>query len=175
MPSALALRGARLLPALLAALPLVCAAGCSPKTATVSGKVTVNNKPVTAGVITFYPDEESGAKPASANIKADGTYEVGNAPVGKVKVAVGPPPGPPPGGGAPPIPNRGGRFGPPPGAGGPPADATEKMRDKPPSDETPAQAPKGPPIPVKYGDPEKSELTYDIPKGGTKDANFDLK
>ena len=50
------------------------ASGCGPASATVSGAVTVDNKPVERGVISFVPAEGQGA-PATANIE-HGRYEV---------------------------------------------------------------------------------------------------
>ncbi|MBN1395249.1 MAG: hypothetical protein JW959_09515 [Pirellulales bacterium] len=49
--------------------------GCGesrPNTASVSGKVTYQGKPVTTGRITFYPVD--GSRPAMAAINEDGTY-----------------------------------------------------------------------------------------------------
>lgn len=66
-------------------LCLASAAGCGPSTSTVTGKVTLNGAPVTAGAVTFYGENKF---IQSAVIDANGTYHISNAPVGPVKVAV---------------------------------------------------------------------------------------
>jgi hypothetical protein len=60
--------------------PLICVsilvnAGCGskyPATAPVSGKISINGKPVTQGRISFHPT--TGDRPALANIQPDGSY-----------------------------------------------------------------------------------------------------
>jgi hypothetical protein len=65
----------------------------------VRGKVTYQNKPITAGsVVSFI--SESGGTGASGSVKEDGSYELlslnGNLiPAGKYKVLINPPPPPP--------------------------------------------------------------------------------
>jgi len=60
--------------------------GCSgSQWAEVSGKVTVEDKPVTAGRITFVHED---GRTALAEIKADGTYHLEKAPAGNVKVGI---------------------------------------------------------------------------------------
>jgi len=61
----------------------------------VNGKVTYKGEPVPYGVVLFYahgkgvePTTGQMAPAASANLSADGTYEVTNAPVGPVMVCV---------------------------------------------------------------------------------------
>jgi len=61
-----------------------CGGGDSTK-ASLKGKVTHNGAPVTGGSITLHP--ASGA-PFSISIKADGSFEVGDAPVGPMKVTI---------------------------------------------------------------------------------------
>src|SRR5262249_59053460 len=95
----------------------VCA--CGSETATVTGKVTFQDKPVTSGSVVFYGDN---GQVDSGLLDAEGKYTIARAPVGVVKVAVlasktagkgskggGPPPGPPAGKGkgttAPPAPS----------------------------------------------------------------------
>ena len=51
-------------------------AGCGrslPPTASVSGKVTWNGKPVECGTITFYPEK---GRPATGSIQPDGSYRL---------------------------------------------------------------------------------------------------
>ena len=78
---------------------LVGMAGCQdPPTPTVpvSGKVTVDKKPLTTGVVTYYPDAGKGnnsKESAVGAIGADGTYKLSTngrdgAPVGWYKVTV---------------------------------------------------------------------------------------
>jgi hypothetical protein len=54
----------------------VSAIGCSstPQLGVVTGKVTLNGKPVTAGVVTMVA--KSGGEPVTANINEDGSYRV---------------------------------------------------------------------------------------------------
>jgi hypothetical protein len=75
----------RVLPALVLAAAV---AGCGgEKRVAVSGKVTVGGKPLTGGSIRFVsvadPNRSGGGQ-----IKADGTYEVPDAPVGECKVTI---------------------------------------------------------------------------------------
>jgi len=140
----------------------------------VKGKVTFGEKHV-AGTVRFVA--EDGAT-GEGVIYSDGTYEVMEAPVGKCKVAIitehlkdkkgggGPTMGP--GGG---VPGMVGAPGARPGAGGgnkPPAGAVAGAPPK--GLETPGDAGKVPngkyiPIPAKYEDPNKSELTFDVQRG----------
>jgi hypothetical protein len=53
--------------------------------ASLKGKVTHNGAPVTGGTITLHP--ASGA-PFPITIKADGSFEVGDAPIGPMKVTI---------------------------------------------------------------------------------------
>lgn len=74
----------RLLACTLAAFILGCG-GVS--TTTVSGKVTVSGKPANCGAITLAGPQNY---VASGYIQPDGTYEIGNAPLGEVKVTIAP-------------------------------------------------------------------------------------
>jgi hypothetical protein len=58
--------------------------GCGAGTGNVSGKVTLDDKPVPAGRVTFT----QGSKTAAAEIKSDGSYEAQGVPAGEVNVAV---------------------------------------------------------------------------------------
>jgi hemoglobin len=55
------------------------------KTASVSGKVTVDGKPVVSGKVIFHPEE---GKSLSTDLKADGTFEVKALKPGKYKLSV---------------------------------------------------------------------------------------
>jgi hypothetical protein len=70
----------------LLGLALVALGGCGGGKATVSGKVALGDgTPVSAGTITFWAGEN---RSAQATLKPDGTYSMGDAPVGEVKVTV---------------------------------------------------------------------------------------
>jgi len=77
----------RSLAAAAACLALAALAGCGGDSskATISGKVAYNNAPVTGGTLTLYP--ASGA-PYPINIKADGTFNVSDVPVGEMEVGI---------------------------------------------------------------------------------------
>ena len=63
--------------------------GCSGavETTSVGGKVMVSGKPLNSGAITFAGPQNY---IASGYIQPDGTYEVGNVPLGEVKVTITP-------------------------------------------------------------------------------------
>jgi len=64
---------------------LVALAGCGPSQATVRGKVTYQEKPLTSGEVHLV----GGSGPSrSALITPQGTFEIHNAPIGQVAVAV---------------------------------------------------------------------------------------
>jgi hypothetical protein len=135
---------------LLTALALT---GCG-GTADLSGKVTYQGKPVVYGSVVVIGSD---GVPKSGEIKPDGTYRVNGVKVGSAKVAVSSPR--PPG-----------------------SDPPKKVRergddgDKPPPEVTPAPPEvikNWFPIPNKYGDPAKSELTVDVQSG--KPLDIDLK
>ncbi len=71
-------------------LTVVLLAGCSKetRTAAVSGKVTLDDAPVSAGTVLFMPDD---GQAASADLQPDGSYTLECHP-GSFKVAVSPPP-----------------------------------------------------------------------------------
>ena len=80
-------------------------AGCSSeaKLGPVTGSVSLDGKPVTAGVVTFVAADRSNT--ASAEITPEGTYSIADAPTGEVVICVrtrgqeyilGPGSGPPP-------------------------------------------------------------------------------
>jgi hypothetical protein len=125
---------------------LLCAlGGCSGDgKATVSGKVTYQDKPVTSGTVVFVPEDK--AKMGDrAPIKPDGTYSTSNLPLGKMKVGVEPGQK-----GAPAQMPKGAKFG----------------KDKQPGQYAPeaAASPAGAyvDIPDKYRNPDTSGLTVDV-------------
>ena len=74
----------------LCALVLIAAGGCKKGTGIVFGKVMrTDGKVVESGNIIFYTKD---GRSASAVLKKDGTYRMGDAPVGEVKVVIQPPP-----------------------------------------------------------------------------------
>ena len=71
-----------------APLLAVLAIGCSGEQSLgpVSGRVTIDGKPVTAGRVTFSAKDQSNA--ASGELTADGSYTIADAPTGDVVIAV---------------------------------------------------------------------------------------
>jgi hypothetical protein len=143
-----------ILPAvLLAALALT---GCDAGTTDVSGKVTYKGKPVAYGTVVVL---DAGGAPKSGTIKPDGTFSISGVRSGAVRVAVSSPP--PPGSEQ---------------ARKAVATGRDADDDKPP----PIVAPASPevlkswfPLPEKYSDPNKSELTAEVKSGQPLD--LDLK
>ena len=135
----------------LAALALT---GCADGTTDVSGKVTYKGKPVAYGAVVVF---DADGAPKSGTIQPDGTFRVSGVRSGPVKVAVSSPP--------------------PPGAE-PARKGTGRDAD---DDKLPLAVPPAPPevlkswrpIPEKYGDPNKSELTAEVKSGQPLD--LDLK
>jgi hypothetical protein len=119
--------------------------GCGGNRATVSGKVTYHNAPVTGGMLTLYP---ASGNPFMVPLNADGTFEMQDAPVGQMQVTIATdnvtevrvPPG-----------------------GTDPAGKVD-----------PSKMPKKVNIPVKYNDPKTSNLTWDVKPGKNADKTFDL-
>jgi hypothetical protein len=66
-------------------LALAGVTGCKKSRATVTGKVTFNGTPITAGTVGFYASANT---IGSGPINPDGTYTVPDAPVGEVTVTV---------------------------------------------------------------------------------------
>jgi len=80
---------ARVLLAVAAGWAACFAAGCGGRaneTGDVSGKVTINGKPVTAGIVKFFPAD--GREPVHTGLGPDGTYRATGVPVGRSKVAI---------------------------------------------------------------------------------------
>lgn len=141
-------------PAALAAA-LLALAGCGEPTADVSGKVTYQGKPVTYGTVVLL---DAAGAPKAGTIQPDGTYRIGGVRTGAVKLAVSSPP--------------------PPGSEPARKAATGRDRDddKPPPDVAPASPEvirNWFPIPDKYGDPSKSDLTGEAKSG--QPIDIDLK
>lgn len=137
------------------ALALVGLAGCGGKpykVARVSGRVTLDGKPLAKAVVTFVPQatrENIAPGPtAAAFTDDDGRYALGidrdtpGAVVNKCRIWITSPTNDPT---------------PPDQDGGPPV-FKKKAKDR---------------IPEKYN--SQTELVYDVPAGGTDQANFDLK
>jgi hypothetical protein len=130
--------------------------GCGGGTTDVSGKVTYQGKAVVYGTVVVLDD---GGTPKSGVIQPDGTYRVNGVKPGRAKAAIT-------------------SLAPPGSDGGKKRDARERGDDdKPPP---PGSAPAPPevlkawfPIPDRYADPAKSELTVDVKPGQPTD--FDLK
>jgi hypothetical protein len=75
---------------LLAVVLPAAVAGCGPKTGTVAGKVSVDGRPINAGIVSFLGAEvEPGARNSSTGtIHADGSYLAHGVPVGPIKVCI---------------------------------------------------------------------------------------
>ena len=121
--------------------------------ATVKGKVTIGDKALTAGTVTFTNKEN---RVGAATINADGDYTMGDAPVGDCTVAVS-------------VPNVAGMAAmlAKKGAGKAPA-GLENMKAPDGTGGTPGPAldpSKIVPIPPKYSVPETSGLTYKVVSG----------
>jgi hypothetical protein len=83
-------RKLQLLAAVAASFALAVLLGCGGGSSTkipLNGKVTYKNAPVTGGTITLIPASGTGA-PFPITIKADGSFETGDAPVGPMKVTI---------------------------------------------------------------------------------------
>jgi hypothetical protein len=141
----------RFRPSLALALVLAAAVGCGGgKGGTVRGKVTYRGTPLTMGNVTLV--SEDGKILKTGQIQEDGTYQIPDAPTGHVKAAVVNPP---------PVGAKGGaRL-----VGAPNDEETKLAR---------AIAARYVPTPATYADPQKSGLSYDIPRRGGP-LDIDLK
>lgn len=72
------------LPALTLFVTALAVAGCGKSKATVSGKVTYQNKPVKGGNISFVSSKGA----VSGEINEDGTYTVDGVPTGEARISV---------------------------------------------------------------------------------------
>ena len=127
---------------------LFCAAGCGDNLVSVSGKVTLNDKPLPNATVIFHPhSEKPNPGPGShgkTNDKGEFTLtlmtrEVNGAVPGKHKVSI----------------------------------TAYEGDDKVPSSGSDMKVFGKALVPEKYNG--KTELTFDVPAGGTTSANFDLK
>lgn len=132
------------LAACLAVLALA-AAGCGPSRATVSGKVTLHGKPVTAGTVLFVGANN---QIATGKLDDEGRYVAPRVPLGSVKVGVQT---------LRPEQVRG--------------MAANRPKDAPP---LPSRLTNLVPVPPKYADPETSGLTCDVNQR-QQEHNIDLK
>jgi hypothetical protein len=143
----------------LVGLAMLTASGCSSKDkAVVSGKVTLKDgTPVSAGTVTFWSND---GRSGLGVLKSDGSYSIGDAPVGDVKVTVETPPatqGPinmPP---------------PPPGQKGMPPEMIPGGGDV-----GGAGKIKIVPVPDKYKDQSTTPLTHTVTRGTQENVNFTL-
>src|SRR5262245_54211305 len=74
-------------PILLSLLVLAGLGGCGQKTATMTGKVTLDSQPLPNATVTVYGGANQSVV-AGDRTKEDGSYTIPNAPVGAVKVTV---------------------------------------------------------------------------------------
>ena len=149
----------RLLATIAAGLAPATLAGCVDDTkATVTGKVTYHNAPVTGGNLLLYA--EGNASPFPVYIRADGAFNVSGAPSGPMRVAIETDSVPPAEATLPPEPPGGVPV--PPNGKGPETGKIDL-----------SNMPKKVPIPPKYKDPNSSGLTWEI-KPGKNSRDFPL-
>jgi hypothetical protein len=134
----------------LLVLLLICslAAGCGKPKGSVSGKVTYQGKPLTAGFVLFTPEKGS---VVDARIDNEGNYRAENIPVGTAKISVR-------------------------ADAGVNTEALRNMSNpRDPSEMAKAMIPQSrAPDLGNYKDPEKSGLTYDVKKG-PQEHDIELK
>jgi len=134
----------------LALFLLLCSlTGCGAPTGEITGKVTYNEKPVNSGMVMFLVEGHS--KPHYARIEKGGTYTIEDVPVGSAKVTV-----------VSPDPNR-----------PDPDELRRKKIRKTRKQKSGNQTPNSDwfPIPEKYSDLRKSNLTFTIKPG---ENSYDL-
>lgn len=144
----------------LFAVVVALAAGCGdiPRSR-LHGTVTVGGKPLTGATVIFVGSD---SMTYLADLKPDGSYEVTGVPRGAVRVSVQKAPHRPP-----PRPNPS------------PAQAAAKgVRDEkaeaPPAPPPVPAGPTGPAVAAKYGDPNTSELTFELTQAD-QEWSVDLK
>jgi hypothetical protein len=133
---------------------VLAAAGCGGGTADVAGKVTYQGKPVVFGTVLVIGSD---GVPKAGAIQKDGTYRVSGVKLGAAKVTVSSPPPPGSRKAAP----REGRDA---------ADDERRVADEP---VDPELVKSWFPLPERYADPAKSDLTTDVKPGQPFD--IDLK
>jgi hypothetical protein len=137
---------------------LVLAAGCSKSKGTITGTVKLKDgTPVSAGTITFWSADNH---PSQGTLKSDGSFSVGDVPVGDAKVTVETPPP---------------RMGPvtmskPPEGMNMPADMKPSGGDAPGGD----NKVKVVPVPAKYKNANDTPLSYSVVKG-SQEKSFVLE
>jgi len=133
--------------------------GCGPGTATVSGKVTIDGKPLKAGNLTFIPSA-AGKQSRGMTINENGEYKLEHVPVGPVTICVETESLNPAGKRMPPA------YKPP---------AGQKAPEGFGSGDSAAEAAKRyVPIPKKYAEKDTSGLTYEV-KSGSQEYDIELK
>jgi hypothetical protein len=142
----------------LALILLLGLTGCSSR-GTVSGKVTYRKQSLGGGTVIFYSE---GKGTFRATIKDDGTYTIADLPTGTVRIAVvGPTVNTGPGNRYRKVPKG--------------VEIPEESKDNPlygPAQKSSGK--KGVKLPERYGDPDKSQLTYEVISGQqTKDLPLD--
>jgi hypothetical protein len=123
--------------------------GCGKRLASVSGKVTYKNKPVTSGNVVFVGADGQPSPPAP--IQPDGTYTATKVTPGPAKVVVDNPP---------PLNHGHGQHVP------------KEMANDPEIREAAKQTKSYVPTPPKYGDAKQSDLSADLKPGSN---NFDIQ
>jgi hypothetical protein len=125
--------------------------GGDAKKATISGKVTYKGAPLAGGTLKLVPT--SGGSSYPVYIKPDGAFQVTDAPVGNMQVAIEST------GSGTGATTDSTKMAPPAGGGRPVA--------------TPAPS-NGPVIPARYNNPKTSGLTWDVKAGRNSEKTFDL-
>jgi len=132
--------------------------GASKGKAVVKGQVTIGGKPLYTGSVVFHTSD---GRTGGAAIDQHGNYNMGDAPIGDVKVTVT-------------ASKTLGKPGARPSTKNPTGEMKDPNKPSEGSNEPPVDPSKIVPIPDKYGDPEKSGLTYKVEKG-EQTHNIDLK
>lgn len=143
------------LAALYLAAPILFLSGCGgekpPETASVTGTVTYNNKPVEGANVSFLVE---GAPIAVGTTDAEGKYSIPNVPVGSAKVSVS-------------------KYANQPSPAAPSGQLTPEDMIKMSNPQKKPTPPKSE-IPEKYADPATSQLTAEVSKDETAN-NFDFE
>ena len=150
----------------LAMFPVLAATGCGAAKVNVSGKVNYKGAPLKGGTVTFA--STTGKGDVTAQIGEDGSYTMEKVPVGQVKILVATESLKPKFNMGGPM-SKGGLNAPPtyaaPQGQGNAANYNPQQRED--------QSKRYVAIPLEYGDPQKTKLTYDV-KSGESTHNIDL-